>query len=272
MTAIWGGLRIDVPMILRDHNVRVSAFHRIEGTSYARTEPAQNRAVMIFGRNGLWRTSSDDDIERVSAAFICGATARPICVAGDSVDGCIEVSMPPWVALQLMPELSTAHRVPVDAVQILGDADECADIICGANDLSIAGGVISNWLARKLVQQEQRQCRPEIVWAWRRIAQHGHATSVRLLANEIQWSERHFTNQFRAATGLKPKMAMRLSRFQSAHSQVTASEKRLGEIAYDCGYADQSHMNREFLEFAGISPGGARQGADVGVRVQPDVS
>lgn len=272
MTAIWGSHIVDTPMILRDHDVRVSAFHRIEGTSYARTEPASNRAVLIFGRNGFWRTPTEDGTEQASAAFGCNATTRPMLVSGDSVDGCVEVSMPPWVALQLMPELSEASRAPIELDLMSGDVAEFADVVIDAKDLSLAGSKVSSWLAQKLVQKEQPLCRPEIVWAWSQIARHHRITSVRRLADEIQWSERHFANQFRTATGLEPKMAMRLARFQSAHSQVTASQNRLSEIACDCGYADQSHMNREFLEFAGISPGSARQNAYVGVSIAADVS
>jgi AraC-like DNA-binding protein len=56
------------------------------------------------------------------------------------------------------------------------------------------------------------------------------------------------------APQLAPKLAARLLRFDDVRRRIELDPPRWGEIAFDAGYADQSHLNREFQAFAGITP------------------
>jgi len=48
-------------------------------------------------------------------------------------------------------------------------------------------------------------------------------------------------------------------RFDRAVSALRATETaELAEIAFDCGYVDQAHLNREFRELAGTTPASFR--------------
>jgi AraC-like DNA-binding protein len=50
-------------------------------------------------------------------------------------------------------------------------------------------------------------------------------------------------------------------RFDRAVTAIRASGVRgLAEIAFECGYSDQAHLNREFRELAGTSPTTFRAG------------
>lgn len=61
---------------------------------------------------------------------------------------------------------------------------------------------------------------------------------------------------FRDEIGMMPKTFARLQRFHAALRLVRSeSAHDLAGIAVSCGYADQSHMTRDFGEFAGITPG-----------------
>ena len=113
--------------------------------------------------------------------------------------------------------------------------------------------------------------KPEIRWAWRRIARTNGQVSVRDLARETGWSDRHFAACFRNQIGLAPKAAARLARFSWAYRQVAGTNKPLAHVAIDAGYSDQSHMNREFNELAGAAPKTIRRaiGRDVAVRDEP---
>lgn len=56
-------------------------------------------------------------------------------------------------------------------------------------------------------------------------------------------------------TGYLPKVLHRLRRFQRASNQlVHQKEGQLADIAYDHGFADQSHFIKEFQRFSGLPP------------------
>ncbi len=81
-------------------------------------------------------------------------------------------------------------------------------------------------------------------------------TSVGRAAALTGLSDRRLRSEFRAELGMSPKRYARLRRFESAVACVRSrSPRRLSDVAADLGYADQSHMTRDFAEFAGVTPG-----------------
>jgi AraC-like DNA-binding protein len=95
-----------------------------------------------------------------------------------------------------------------------------------------------------------------VVHAWRLLLASGGRAPVRALATAVGYSERHLANQFRAELGLTPKTAARVIRFDRARRAMSAAgaPARIGETAARYGYYDQSHLIRDFVDFAGCSP------------------
>lgn len=95
---------------------------------------------------------------------------------------------------------------------------------------------------------------PEVAHAWRCLARSGGRVGVAELAAATGWSRRHLTARFREQTGLPPKSMARILRFQRALRELDTSASTLSEVAAECGYYDQAHMNREFRDLAGCTP------------------
>jgi len=95
----------------------------------------------------------------------------------------------------------------------------------------------------------------EVVRAWRRLVATGGGVEIGDLAAEVGWSRRHLSEKFRAETGLAPKVAARVLRFERArHLLSLPTRPGLAAVAVACGYYDQAHFTREWTELAGCTP------------------
>jgi AraC-like DNA-binding protein len=95
----------------------------------------------------------------------------------------------------------------------------------------------------------------EVLCAWTRIVESGGLVTIGVLVDETGWSQKHLVSQFREHIGLVPKTFARVMRFGRAVDRLRRREHAsLTELALDCGYYDQSHFDRDFRTFAGVTP------------------
>lgn len=108
-----------------------------------------------------------------------------------------------------------------------------------------------------------RRVAPVLARSWSEIA-GGEFRSVDEVAARIGWSRQHFAKRFATEYGLAPKLAARIARFDRARRTLFAGGAgSLAELAVRCGYFDQSHLNRDFAEFAGCPPARLLQEEDL---------
>jgi AraC-like DNA-binding protein len=121
-----------------------------------------------------------------------------------------------------------------------------------AHDWTSRYALASEFITRRLA--EAPAPRPELVLAWKRLREGN--VRVEAIAREVGWSRRHLSARFRDGVGVTPKEAARILRFRRVIERLRAGAREpLGDIALDAGYYDQAHMNRDFRELAGCSPG-----------------
>lgn len=94
---------------------------------------------------------------------------------------------------------------------------------------------------------------PEVAWAWRRIIAGRGLVRVDRLATELGWSRKRLWSRFHAQIGLPPKRAATLVRFDNAAHRLVAGQDA-ARVAADGGYTDQSHLHRDVMAFAGVTP------------------
>jgi len=96
----------------------------------------------------------------------------------------------------------------------------------------------------------------EVAEAWRLVFASDGRMRVAAIAGHVGWSRRHLSERFRLVTGLTPKQAARIARFEAARALLLAPARPpLVDVAVRCGYADQPHLAREWQALAGCSVG-----------------
>ena len=97
-------------------------------------------------------------------------------------------------------------------------------------------------------------------WQIRRVKSHIEANldatiRVKELAELVRLSSFHFCRAFRDSFGDSPHGYVMRRRVERAQGLMLTTDASLGQIAADCGLADQAHFNKLFRRFVGESPG-----------------
>jgi AraC-like DNA-binding protein len=188
-------------------------------------------------------------------SFVAAPHTEHTIVDFDAEQHGVEIRLTPIGAHLLLgvPMHELADRVtPIE--DVLGPAGaELPERLWAAPTWPERFALLDGLIAARL--EAARAPAPEVAHVWSRlVATHG-AAPVEGLAAEIGWSRRHLLARFRDHTGLPPKVFARILRFQRATARLAdPAGPSLCEIALDCGYYDQAHLNRDFRAFAGRTP------------------
>ncbi|MBL7261954.1 helix-turn-helix transcriptional regulator [Paractinoplanes lichenicola] len=183
-------------------------------------------------------------------ALIGGLHLSPAVITHDGRQSGLQVALWPLGcrALLGLPAGELAG-LDVDASALLGEpaVARIRERLSAAPDWASRFALLDEWLTAR---SRQTSIRPEITYAWGRILGN---VPVRTVAAEVGWSGHHLTDRFRAETGLRPKEAARVARFDRARRALRPG-RPIAEVAAAYGFADQSHLVREFRSLAGCTP------------------
>lgn len=187
--------------------------------------------------------------------FIAGLHTRAVFVESGEASFGMQVNLTPVGAyLFLGQPLHQLLNRSLELSEILGpEGDVLAQVLHGTADWPGRFALLDAYFLRRFAAA--RPLPPAIEWAWARLTKSGGTTPVARLAGETGFSTKHLCTQFGDYFGLSPKLAARVIRFDRAVKQLDRGPGTcLADIAAATGYFDQAHFNREFKEFAGLTP------------------
>lgn len=144
-------------------------------------------------------------------------------------------------------------NISPDLESVFGfDGRRLDERVASATDNEERVSIVSNFFRAKL--NAAKRDLPPIFRSVHSIIDAKGAVNIPELAREQTVSTRQFERRFKEIAGLSPKLYSRVVRFQAATQYKMNGNRDLTEIAYACGYYDQSHFINDFREFSGYSP------------------
>jgi AraC-like DNA-binding protein len=233
-----------------------------ERSGFVRREMARHGVAVILGRGDTMEVfeGEADSPARTLGAFVVGNQARSSLTGIRGHQLGTQVELTPAGALALFGNVADLNDAVVPLDEALGTR---------GTELLERLGEATSWASRfDLIDEAPGAVNPlplpdEVEWLRRQLEISRGRARVQGLMDETGWSRRHVTDRFRRQLGLPPKAYARLLRFEHAASLLSDHPGRLSlaAVAGAAGYYDQSHLNRDFVSLAGMTPGAYAAGS-----------
>lgn len=226
------------------------------GHPYVHRTMADGCAEILFHYKGHFTELLPGNKSETS--FTSGISGQTSAFHRFSIDksfGIFGVYLYPYALRRLfsVPSVELTNQMP-DLVSFFGrEGKELEEKIMLAADDSDRCCIMAEFLRRHL--NRSKPDRHPVIFAIRHIIHSGLSPGVGELGSQFNMSSRQLERKFKEYAGFSPKRYMRIIRFQSSIDKYErGGNPSLTQIAYDCGYYDQSHFIHDFEEFSGYHP------------------
>ncbi|ONM46678.1 helix-turn-helix domain-containing protein [Nocardia donostiensis] len=208
-------------------------------------------ALTVFIDFGDGLLMGDASSQRMRSCTAVGLMPHSLRGRGRNID-CLQVRLSPVVAHAVLGDPSELGGAVVTLEELWGrDAVRTQEQLHAARSWDERFAIAETALTRR--QEMGRMVDPEVAFIWGQMVTSRGRVRVEQLATEVGWSRKRLWSRFRSQVGLTPKRAAQLVRFDYAVHRLAAGHSA-AVVAAESGYADQSHLHRDVMTFAGVTP------------------
>jgi AraC-like DNA-binding protein len=216
-----------------------------------RAVPHPAVTVVVDISDGLLVVDDNVSGRQQRGSVVAGLAPGTVCVRGRDIE-CLQIRLSPVVAHAVLGASAQLGGTVVGLDDIWGrDATRTQEQLRAAPSWDDRFAIAEAALARRY--EAGRAVDPEVDFAWAQMVTNQGRLRVEQLAAEVGWSRKRLWSRFRSQIGLTPKRAAQLVRFDHAAHRLAAGHSA-ALVAAESGYVDQSHLHRDVMAFAGVTP------------------
>jgi AraC-like DNA-binding protein len=201
-----------------------------------------------FGDGGAWEVQP--------RSMVVGQITAAVVIAPSGGVDLVGIRLQPWGACSLLPIPATELRdvlLPLDSL-VADMARDLPDELREDSTPATRAATVFGYVARHSRRASPGpRSRARAIVA--EVTRQPEPTTVRQLAARLGLGERQVERELDRHVGLRPKMLLRIARFQRALAVARGNETlSWSAVATRAGYYDQSHLTHEFRRFAACTP------------------
>ena len=215
-------------------------------------------SFLIFELDGMKRNTFDNDslesLKTFQKAWYSGIHKNYLSISAHEKSEMLVVQFKPYgarpftnrLASDLKDRVVAADEIFTESVYFLREK------IKEVENAEQKFGLVEKYLLSHF--DISKTCPENIVQCVKKISKEAFEESERIV-EAYTGSQKHLINQFKNYIGLTPKSLHRIFRFNDILPKIHKKETiEWSEIAYQCGFSDQSHFIKEFKFFSGFNP------------------
>lgn len=217
-----------------------------------------SRLILIVSLSDGLRADDMPSEAKPIPVVLAGLQLQASKVRKDRGEGVVKLAVHPLAARTLFGvSAAELNAGALDASAVLGrSVSRLHEQVAEARQWSAAFARVAGYLQGV---QRAAPVRPEVAYAWKLLACSRGRLPVSAVAGQVGVSPRHLATLFHREVGHAPKTVAMLMRFEYATRRIAGTARHggpvdLARIADEAGFADQAHLTREFVRFAGVSP------------------
>ena len=201
-----------------------------------------------FSGRAIWETQP--------RSMVVGQITEAVVIAPSGIVDIVGIRLQPWGVLSVFPVQAVELRdvlVPLDALAS-SMARDLPDQLREETDAAARASIVFRYLSRH-VRTTSIGARGRARAIVNEATTASDPMTVRELAARLGLGQRQVGRELDRHVGLRPKMLLRIARFQRALA-VARSDESLSwsAVAARTGFFDQAHLTHEFRRFAACTP------------------
>jgi len=221
--------------------------------------PCGSMEIIFNLGSGNWLTQPGAGFVTTPAVELWGQVLRPLAVRSVGRNTMLGIRFYPHAAASILNDrINLFNHQVADFGDVMGHGVQSLHSqLLEARSWTKRLALVEAYLLQQLSLATKRLSKIAVVSdVMQELQQQETFDTMETVATRFGISARYMQQLFVQYTGLTPKLYSQINRFQNSLQLVRAGNTSLTSIAYECGYADQSHFIREFKTFTGLTPSG----------------
>lgn len=212
--------------------------------------PDGNAEIIFYFGSGLLLQNGDEQ-QIMPSPFVVGLLGRTIHFHAKDRVSIIGVKCYPWAVYDLLDLPPIKGEIVGSSAHPIASLQNKIGILLEQEKIGEALGMVSNWF---LDRHTASTTSALLAKAGRAMLKSNGALPVSAIAEAAHLTVRTLERKFKASSGHTVKDVSGLMRFEQARDRLwCAPETGIAGLAHEIGYADQSHLNREFKRYSGMT-------------------